>query len=133
MPVEFLASRMAIGANVLFLRYYDVMPLLGVFIIGGLSQAMNICVIALLMVFANTQQVSKKCLKSWRVPHLFKSISNKRCTSSQKEKYAYLKRFRKSCKPISLHFGNFHHITPSAVLMYIVTIAKGTTRLLLFI
>jgi hypothetical protein len=127
MPIQFLASRFLIGVNVLLLRYHATIPIMGIITFGGSAQSMNLIVVTFMMTFAQTQRTSKKCIRTWRTPKLLFCFSKRRL----QQDFKYFQKFKKSCKPIALQFGNFCIVSPKSVLEYFISIARGTMRLLL--
>lgn len=133
MPTQFLVSRMIIISNVIILQADSQVSLVNLLLIGGVSQCMNSVLMTLLLVFSRSQKISSKCLKSWRYPRITKLGINGKKISKQNFDFTYFERFRKSCKPIALHFGSFYAVTPKAVLRYCVIVLRGTMRLMLAI
>lgn len=133
MPMQYLISRLTIVANFLILKKNVHMPVLSLFIIGGLAFVTNSIETILLLVFARSQKHSKKCINSWRYPQCRNSFAFVDTDVKRNHNFAYFIRFRKSCKPIAIKFGSFYVVTPKSVMKYYVNILRGTIRLLLAI
>lgn len=125
LPNQIIISRAVIGIIFCLVKYHQVLHPLLTFVMLGVLMVQNSIILALLMVLSKVQFVSNKCIASWRHRH-WQSFS-------PAENEAYMKRFVKSCKPIGIRFGIFYVVKPQAILVYLISIVRGTVRLLIAI
>lgn len=123
LPLQFVISRVVIGTLFILVKYHQLIhPILKFALIATIF-VMNFVVFLVFLTFSRVQYVSSKCIKSWRHRHWLREM---RYTHEE-----YFKRFISSCKPIGVQFGIFYCITPKTALMYLISIARGTVRLLI--
>lgn len=122
-PIQFIVSRSIIGIMFSIIKYKREMHPLITLIMFCVMGIQNLLIISLLTIFSGVQILSKKCILSWKGRHWQHQDKG--------EDEEYFRRFIASYKPCGIRYGMFYCVKPKTLLMFLISIARGTVRMLI--
>jgi hypothetical protein len=127
MTLQFLVQGTIIVCNYLLIETHEESSFVSLVILFGLSETMNVAWISMIHVSSGIHKVSKEAIQSWRCS----GISEARMRSGKSIERKLFKKFRRSCKPLGIKWGNFFIATRYRILEFCIVVSKGTSRLLI--